>query len=248
LRLTGGGNITKALEMTAGGPCKIFVHAVQRAKEIPMQSVKQVPIYLPDVENNPQPSHYADMIQKMQKSGGEYWQIWHLFAFRPETTMHLARFTEGIMREPAPVSSGLRELIAAYTSKLNECEFCMKSHAAVSSELLGDDLVRGVLRDLESSALDEKEKALLRFAGKVTKNLPSSALADIDELRNAGWNDEAIFYTITVCALFNFYNRWITASGVHAVSEEGHRLHGKVLAQKGYDPRLRAQQLANTER
>ena len=43
-----------------------------------MQSVKQEPIYLPDVENNPQPSHYADMIQKMQNSGGEYWQIWHL--------------------------------------------------------------------------------------------------------------------------------------------------------------------------
>jgi alkylhydroperoxidase family enzyme len=123
----------------------------------------------------------------------------------------------------------------------------MKSHAAVSSELLGDDLVRGVLRDLESSALEEKEKALLRFAGRVTKNLPSTALADIEQLRTAGWNDEAIFYTITVCALFNFYNRWITASGVHAVSDEGHRRHGKVLAQKGYDPRLRAEHLENTQ-
>jgi uncharacterized peroxidase-related enzyme len=211
-----------------------------------MQSIKQEPIYLPDVENNPQPCSYKDLIQRMQNSGGEYWQIWHLFAFRPETTMHLARFTQGIMREPAPVSSGLRELIAAYTSSLNECEFCMKSHAAVSSELLGDDLVRNVLRDLESSSLEEKEKALLRFAGKVTRDLPAITLADIDQLRAAGWNDEAVFYTITVCALFNFYNRWITASGVHAVSDEGHRLHGKVLAQKGYDPKLREQHLENT--
>ena len=213
-----------------------------------MPSVKQEPIYLPDVENHPQPSHYADMIQKMQNSGGEYWQIWHLFAFRPETTMHLARFTQGIMREPAPVSPGLRELIAAYTSKLNECEFCMKSHAAVSSELLGDDLEGGVLRDLESLGLEEKEKALLRFAGKATRNLPSTALADIEQLRSAGWNDEAIFYTITVCALFNFYNRWITASGVHAVSDEGHRRHGKVLSQKGYDPRFRSEHLENSQR
>jgi alkylhydroperoxidase family enzyme len=117
-----------------------------------MQSVKQEPIHLPDVEKSPQPGHYADMIQKMQNSGGEYWQIWHLFAFRPETTMHLTRFTQGIMREPAPVSPGLRELIAAYTSKLNECEFCMKSHAAVSSELLGDDLVWDVLCNLKSSS------------------------------------------------------------------------------------------------
>jgi len=64
-------------------------------------------------------------------------------------------------------------------------------------------------------------------------------------LRAAGWNDEAIFYTVTVCALFNFYNRWITACVIHAVSEEGHRQHGKVLAQKGYDPRLREQNLEN---
>ena len=83
LRLTDGGNIAKALEIAAVSPCKNLIHAVQRAKEIPVQSVKQEPIYLPDVENNPQPSHYADMIQKMQNSGGEYWQIWHLFAFRP---------------------------------------------------------------------------------------------------------------------------------------------------------------------
>jgi uncharacterized peroxidase-related enzyme len=128
----------------------------------------------------------------------------------------------------------LRELIATYTSFLNDCEFCMKSHAAVSSELLGDDLVRSVLQDLETSPLEEKEKTLLRFAAKVTKELPSLTAADIEQLRTAGWNDEAIFYTITVCALFNFYNRWVTASGVHAVSEDGHRTHGKILAQKGY--------------
>ena len=71
-----------------------------------MQSVKQEPIYLPEVENNPQPSHYADMIRKMQNSGGEYWQIWHLFAFRLETTMHLARFTQHLQRGNRPMPLG----------------------------------------------------------------------------------------------------------------------------------------------
>ncbi len=176
-----------------------------------MPSAKLEPIYLTDVADNPQPSPYKDMIQKLQDSGQEYWQIWHLFAFRPETTTHMARFTQGIMRERAPISSGLRELIATYTSYLNQCEFCMKSHAAVSSELLGADVVESVLRDLETSALPEKEKALLRFTRKVTLDLPSMTAADIDRLRASGWDDEAVFYTITVCALFNFYNRWVTA-------------------------------------
>ena len=52
----------------------------------------------------------------------------------------------------------------------------------------------------------------------------------MEPLRAAGWDDEAIYYTITTCALFNFYNRWISASGVPAMSDEMHRWQGKLLA------------------
>lgn len=81
------------------------------------------PMFLPDVENNPQPGPYRDLIRTMQQGGREYPQIWHLFAFRPEATEHLARFTQEIMRGPGPISPGLRELIAAYTSRRNHCPF-----------------------------------------------------------------------------------------------------------------------------
>ncbi len=91
-----------------------------------------------------------------------------------------------------------------------------------------------VLRDLEGSALPEKEKALFRFVSKVNKQSPSITAADMEPLHEAGWDDEAIYYAITVCALFNFYNRWIDASGVHALSEEGHRIGGKRTAAHGY--------------
>ena len=47
-------------------------------------------------------------------------------------------------------------------------------------------------------------------------------------------DDEAIYYAITTCALFNFYNRWITTSGVPAMSEEAHRQQGRMLASHGY--------------
>ncbi|MGA2113402.1 MAG: peroxidase [Bryobacteraceae bacterium] len=81
------------------------------------------PMFLPGVENNPQPGPYADSIRMMQAAGPEYPKIWHMFAFLPQATMHLARFTQEIMREPAPLSPGLRELIAAYTSAGNHCPF-----------------------------------------------------------------------------------------------------------------------------
>ena len=205
-----------------------------------MKTLEQAPIWLPDVEANPQPSPYADLIRVAHDANKEVWQIWNLFAFRPEITGHLASFTEGVMRGPAPISAALRELIAAYTSWTNRCEFCWRSHAAMAAELLGSEsLVEEVLRDLETSPLPEREKALLRFARKITLNLADMGEADIAALRNHGWNDEAIYFTISVVGLFNFYNRWVTTSGVHAVSDEAHRHHGKRVAHSGYEPKNR---------
>ena len=81
------------------------------------------PMFLPAVESNPQPGPFTESIRKMQSAGKEYPQIWHLFAFCAETTAHLARFTQDIMHGDAPLTPGLRELIAAYTSFQNHCEF-----------------------------------------------------------------------------------------------------------------------------
>ena len=101
--------------------------------------------------------------------------------------------------------------------------------------MLGDeDLVWSVIRDLEGSSLPEKEKALFRFVSKVNKHSPAITAADMELLRSVGWSDEAIYYAITVCALFNFYNRWVDASGVHAMTDEGHRKRGKLSAHSGY--------------
>jgi alkylhydroperoxidase family enzyme len=101
--------------------------------------------------------------------------------------------------------------------------------------LLGsEELVWGVLKDLESSALAEKEKALFRFVDKVNHDSPRVTAEDMQPLYAVGWTDEAIYFAITVCALFNFYNRWIDASGVHALSDEAHRAGGKRSAVHGY--------------
>ncbi len=91
-----------------------------------------------------------------------------------------------------------------------------------------------MLADLETSSIDERHKVLFRFIDKVNHDSPRTAPADLDLVRAAGWTDEAIYFAITVCALFNFYNRWIDASGVHALSDEAHRAGGKRSAAGGY--------------
>lgn len=97
-----------------------------------------------------------------------------------------------------------------------------------------EELVWGALRDLEHSRLSEKEKALFRFIDKVNRQSPSITAEDMQPLYAAGWDDEAIYFAVSVCALFNFYNRWIDATGVHAQSDEAHRQGGKRMATHGY--------------
>ena len=91
-----------------------------------------------------------------------------------------------------------------------------------------------VLADVETSPLDEPHKALFRFVDKVNHASPAITADDLESARSAGWTDEALYFAITVCALFNFYNRWIDASGVHALSDEAHRQGGRRSAAHGY--------------
>jgi alkylhydroperoxidase family enzyme len=81
-------------------------------------------MFLPGVEDGPgREGAYADLIAAARRSGRAFPQIWHLFAFKPEATRHLERFTHEIMRGPSPLSAGMRELIAALTSARNQCPF-----------------------------------------------------------------------------------------------------------------------------
>ena len=91
-----------------------------------------------------------------------------------------------------------------------------------------------MLEDFRSSKLPDKEKALFAFIEKVNRESNRIAQADVDEVKSAGWSDEAIYDAVTVCALFNFYNRWIDATGVHDMPASAYELSGKRLKERGY--------------
>lgn len=81
-----------------------------------------------------------------------------------------------------------------------------------------------MLRDHRTSALSDAERALFDFVVKINEDSCHIGPPDIDALHEAGWSDEAIYDALAVCALFNFYNRWIDASGVHALSDQMHKM------------------------
>jgi alkylhydroperoxidase family enzyme len=81
------------------------------------------PMFLKEVESHEAAGPRGEAIAGMRAAGVPVPQIMHLFAFKPQHTQHLERFTQEVMRGPSPLPPGQRELIAALTSKLNQCLF-----------------------------------------------------------------------------------------------------------------------------
>lgn len=81
------------------------------------------PMFLPGVEAHAGSGVFAERIAAMRARGLPVPQILHLFAFKPDATEHLAAFTQAVMRGPSPLPPGFRELIAAFTSRRNDCLF-----------------------------------------------------------------------------------------------------------------------------
>lgn len=91
-----------------------------------------------------------------------------------------------------------------------------------------------MLQDFRTSGLSNKEKSLFAFIEKVDHGAHHITAADLEAPRSLGWSDEALYDAISVCALFNFYNRWNDASGVHGLTPEEFEASGKRLAKFGY--------------
>ncbi len=80
---------------------------------------------------------------------------------------------------------------------------------------MGDaEKVQAVRKDYRTAPITGAEKALFKFVNKVNRTSNQITREDVEEARRAGRSDEALYDAITVCALFNFYNRWVDATGV----------------------------------
>ena len=137
--------------------------------------------------------------------------IVELLFYKGRTGKALSNLADTILCGPSPLTSGERELIAAYVSKLNGCEYCHESHSASATAHLGDDgKTIGCLReDVNTMPVSEKMKKLLAVAAKVQQGGKAVTPEVIDAAKKAGANDEEIHDTVLVAAAFCMYNRYV---------------------------------------
>lgn len=113
-----------------------------------------------------------------------------------------------------------RELMAAYVSRKNQCEFCVGSKGAAASRKLSRDVVGAVLADPATAPITKQQRAILGFLEKLTLSPANVAREDVEQLRRLGVTDDAIEDAIHVCVVFAIINRVANALGVEGLPED----------------------------
>lgn len=157
-----------------------------------------------------------------------------VFRAYPAPAGPLLDYHEVLMRDESPLSQAERELIAAYVSGLNACDYCFGVHRTTAQAFgIEEGLLTFLLADIETADIDERMRALLWYVGKVTKEPARVSPADAQRVLDAGWDEQALHDAVSVCALFNFMNRFVSGLGVSA-GEDYLEVSGNRLADHGY--------------
>lgn len=142
--------------------------------------------------------------------------------------------TQEAMRGPSEWSVGDRELMAAYVSKVNSCQFCVAAHSATSSLGYGDDAkVAATLSNLETAPIEEPLRATLRMLGTLTREQHIDE-EDIRAVLAAGVTPQQIRDALAVAFAFNITDRLADVFGFEVAGQAAMMAGARHLLRRGY--------------
>jgi uncharacterized peroxidase-related enzyme len=109
----------------------------------------------------------------------------------------------------------IKEQIATVVSGINMSSYCLPAHLEILGRMgMDKSLSRRLSIDYKSAPLDPKIMELLKFCEKLTTDPGGMRRADIENLRQMGWNDAAIFDAVLITSLYACANRFSSGLGL----------------------------------
>lgn len=157
---------------------------------------------------------------------GLYEQIRCHYGFLPNYFQALGRdpslieahkaFAEVVLRDGA-LPAVLKEQIMVVVSGINSSSYCIAAHLELLRKFgIEKALGRKLATDYENAPVGAREKALFRFADKLTRTPFRVELPDAKAVLQAGWDEAALLETVLTIAWANFVNRVAFGLGLFA--------------------------------
>ncbi len=136
----------------------------------------------------------------------------------------MALYKNALHHHANTVPKWLLEAVGVYVSFINGCAYCVDHHFEDMRKLLADSGKTQTIKEalttalktgaVETPSLSAKEISALDYAARLTKSPTLIAARDIEDLREAGWDDGEILEINQVAAYFAYANRTVLGLGV----------------------------------
>jgi uncharacterized peroxidase-related enzyme len=162
----------------------------------------------------------------------------HILKLNPAAGRALIEFHSAVLRVDSQLTAKEKELIAAYVSGLNACQYCYGVHAQAASAFgVPEELIQALLADIGDAPVEPKLKPVLEYARVLTLTPARATQRHVDAVFAAGWTEPDLHDAVLTVCLFNFMNRLLEGHGVKGspgvFAERGQALHDH-----GYEPLL----------
>jgi len=148
-----------------------------------------------------------------------------IHSLRPHTlTGHMSLYKNVLHHSDNTFPNWFLELLGAYTSYLNHCDYCYRHHFEGMKRFLKDDdrashLKIHIENDSLQNILEPKELALSNYAKDLTLKADSITEEHIKNLRGLGITDGELLEVNQVVSYFNYANRTVLGLGVNTDNE-----------------------------
>jgi len=170
---------------------------------------------IPVVEENQAEGMIREVYEGMKSQMGVVPNVVKIMSGWPELFEANMKMFQTVMISESALPRPVKEMIAALTSKLNQCSYCLSHHVNFMKQYgVSPEIADTIGEDYRKAGVDQKTLKLLEYAEKVTKHAYKVTDADIAGLKEAGWSDREILEATAVVAQFSFINRIADALGV----------------------------------
>ncbi|AXT29273.1 alkylhydroperoxidase (plasmid) [Ruegeria sp. AD91A] len=160
-----------------------------------------------------------ELLDKARTPHGTVDTVMRVHSLRPETMAgHVTLYRSVLHSDDNQLPFWFLEVVASYTSILNNCTYSLTHHFMNVRNLLKDqphsDRIFVALKaHRPEDEFEGKELALLRYAAKLTTDVGKMVKSDFEVLKIAGCEDGEILEVNQVCAYFNYSNRLLNGLG-----------------------------------
>jgi len=148
-----------------------------------------------------------DVFDTMEKKYGRVPNIFATMAHRPNVLRSFLPFYGSITQE-GTVEPRYKELAYLKASMLNGCQYCSRAHTAGAQKVgITQDQINALQFYSSSDLFDEKEKATLLYAERITRGAAGIRGGTLEDLGKYYTEDQIVELTLVICAA-NFTNRF----------------------------------------